>query len=96
MEDSPRLGSTLRRVREFNRLGRLLDEVSAVNGGEALANGEEVRIARFGTFGTWSRPAGIVKLTDYRLLSAFPHEAKPLKLRKTAIDDLPRFRSESS
>ena len=39
------------RVREFNRLGRLLDEVSAVNGGEALANGEEVRIAGFGTFG---------------------------------------------
>ena len=57
MEDSPRLGSTLRRVREFNRLGRLLDEVSAVNGGEALANGEEVQIAGFGTFGTRSRPA---------------------------------------
>ena len=57
MADGPRLGSTLRRVREFNRLGRLLDEVSAVNGGEALANGEEVRIAGVGTFGTRSRPA---------------------------------------
>ena len=57
MEDGPRLGSTLRREREFNRLGRVLDKVSAVNGGEALANGEEVRIAGFGTFGTRSRPA---------------------------------------
>ena len=27
---------------------------------------------------------GIVKLTDYRLFSAFLHEAKPLKLRRTA------------
>ena len=57
MEDGPRLGSTLRRVREFKRLGRVLDEVSAVKGGEALANGEEVRIAGFGTFGTRSRTA---------------------------------------
>ena len=53
----PRLGSTLCRVREFNRLGPVLDEVWAVNGGEALANGEEVRIAGVGTFGTRSRPA---------------------------------------
>ena len=37
MADGPRLGSTLCRVREFNRLGRVLDEVRAVNGGEALA-----------------------------------------------------------
>ena len=57
MADGPRLGSTLRRVREFKRLGRVLDEVSGVNGGEALANGEEVRIAGVGTFGTRSRPA---------------------------------------
>ena len=57
MADGPRLGSTLRRVREFNRLGRILDEVSAVNGGEAMANGEEVQIAGVGTFGTRSRPA---------------------------------------
>ncbi len=49
--------STLRPVREFNRLGRVLDEVLAVNGGEALANGEEVRIAGVGTFGARSRPA---------------------------------------
>ena len=39
---------------------------------------------------------GIVKLTDCRLFSAFFHEAKPLKLRKAAIDNLPRFWSESS
>ena len=38
---------------------------------------------------------GTVKLTDCRLFSAFLHEAKPLKLRKVAIDNLPRFRSES-
>ena len=38
---------------------------------------------------------GIVKLTDCRLFSAFFHEAKPLKLRKAAIDNLPRFWSES-
>ena len=57
MADGPRLGLTIHRVREINRLGRLLDEVSAVNGGEALASGEEVRIAGFGTFGTRSRPA---------------------------------------
>ena len=57
MEDSLRLGSTLCHVREFNRLDRVLDEVLAVNGGEALANGEEVRIAGVGTFGTRSRPA---------------------------------------
>ena len=38
---------------------------------------------------------GIVKLTDYRLFSAFLHETKPLKLRKVAIDNLRRFRSES-
>ena len=44
---------------------------------------------------TMVRP-GIVKLTDCRLFSAFFHEAKPLKLRKAAIDNLPRFWSESS
>ena len=37
MADGPRLGSTLCRVREFNRLDRVLDEVRAVNGGEDLA-----------------------------------------------------------
>ena len=57
MADGPRLGSILCRVREFNRLGPVLDEVSALNGGEALANGDEVRIAGFGTLGTRSRSA---------------------------------------
>ena len=38
---------------------------------------------------------GTVKLTDCRLFSAFLREAKSLKLRKAAIDNLPRFRSES-
>ena len=38
---------------------------------------------------------GIVKLTDCRLFSAFLHEAKPLKSRRAAIDNLPKFRSES-
>ena len=38
---------------------------------------------------------GIVKLTDCRLVSALLHEAKPLKLRKAAVDYLPRFRSKS-
>ena len=32
--------------------------------------------------------------TDCRLFSAFLHEAKPLKLRKAAIDNFPRLRSE--
>ena len=41
------------------------------------------------------RGYGIVKLTDRRLFSPFLHEAKPLKLRRAAIDNLPRFRSES-
>ena len=41
-------------------------------------------------------PEGFVKLPDYRLFSAFLHEAKPLKLHMAAISDLPRFRSESS
>ena len=40
-------------------------------------------------------PEGIVKLTDCGLFSAFPHEAKPLKLRKAASDNLPGFRGES-
>ena len=57
MEHGPRLGSPLRRVREFNRLSRVLDEVWAVNGGEAPADGDEVQIAGLGTFGTRSRPA---------------------------------------
>ena len=39
--------------------------------------------------------SGIVKLTDCRLFSAFLHVAKPLKLRRAAIDNLPRFRSET-
>ena len=38
---------------------------------------------------------GIVKITDRRLSSAFLHEAKPLKLRKAAIDNLPGFRKGS-
>ena len=38
---------------------------------------------------------GIVTLTDCRLFSAFLHEATPFKLRKTAIDNLPRFLNES-
>ena len=38
---------------------------------------------------------GIVKLTGCRLISAFLYEAKPLKLSKTAIDNLPIFRGES-
>ena len=39
---------------------------------------------------------GIVKLTDCRLSSAFLHEAKPLNLRRAAIDNLPGFQGESS
>ena len=39
---------------------------------------------------------GFVKLTDYRLFSAFLHESKPLILHIAAIGELPRFRSESS
>ena len=35
---------------------------------------------------------GIVKSIDCRLFSAFLHEAKPLTLRRTAIDNLPGFR----
>ena len=38
---------------------------------------------------------GIVKVTDCRLISAFLHEANLLKLRRAAIDNLPRFRSVS-
>ena len=36
--------------------------------------------------------AGFVKLTDRKLFPASLHEAKPLKLRRAAIDSLPRFR----
>ena len=39
--------------------------------------------------------AGIVKLIECRLFSAFLHEAKLLNLRGGAIDNVPRFRSES-
>ena len=39
---------------------------------------------------------GIVKLTDCKLSSAFLHETKPLKLRRTAIDNLSGFQGESS
>ena len=38
---------------------------------------------------------GIVKLIECRLFSAFLHEAKVLNLRGGAIDNVPRFRSES-
>ena len=38
---------------------------------------------------------GIVKLIECRLFSAFLHEAKLLNLRGGAIDNVPRFRSES-
>ena len=38
---------------------------------------------------------GFVKLTDCRLISTYFHEAKPLKLHRTTIGDLPRFRIES-
>ena len=44
----------------------------------------------------YGRPRGIVTLTYCGLFSAILHEAKPLKLRKAAIDNLARFRSESS
>ena len=51
----------------------------------------------------WQRPSrpsprhrgGIVKLIECRLFSAFLHEAKLLNLRGGAIDNVPRFRSES-
>ena len=38
---------------------------------------------------------GIVKLIECRLFSAFLHEAKLLNLRGGAIDNVPKFRSES-
>ena len=38
---------------------------------------------------------GIVKLIECRLFLAFLHEAKLLNLRGGAIDNVPRFRSES-
>ena len=38
---------------------------------------------------------GFVKLTDCRLISTYFHEAKSLKLHRTAIGDLLRFRIES-
>ena len=41
------------------------------------------------------KAAGIVKLIECRLFSAFFHEAKLLNLRGGAIDNVPRFRSES-
>ena len=39
---------------------------------------------------------GIVKLTDCKLSSAFLHEATPLNLRRTAIDNLSGFQGEGS
>ena len=35
------------------------------------------------------------QVTDCMLFSAFLHETKPLNLRRTVIDNLPRFRNES-
>ena len=37
------------------------------------------------------RQGGIVTLSDCKLFSACLHEAKPLTLRRAAIDNLPRF-----
>ena len=51
--------------------------------------------SQFGWFIELIDPEGIVKLTDYRLFSAFLHEAKPLKLLRAAFDNLSRFRSQS-
>ena len=43
-------------------------------------------------FQSGGRPEiGIVTLSDSKLFSACLHEAKPLTLRRAAIDDLPRF-----
>ena len=58
----------------------------------AYRHAADGKIPGFKVGGAWR---GIVKLTDYRLFSAFLHETKPLKLRKVAIDNLRRFRSES-
>ena len=46
-------------------------------------------------FNPGSTNDGIVKLIECRLFSAFLHEAKLLNLRGGAIDNVPRFRSES-
>ena len=54
----------------------------------------DVRGGSIETRGTYSY-VGIVKITDRRLFSAFLHEAKPLKLRKAAIDNISGCRSES-
>ena len=54
----------------------------------------DVRGGSIETRGTYSY-GGIIKLADRRLFSAFLHEAKPLKSRKAAIDNIPEFRSES-
>ena len=52
-----------------------------------------VIVANNGQYG--GSNAGIVKLIECRLFSAFLHEAKLLNLRGGAIDNVPRFRSES-
>ena len=65
----------------------------------ALLGHHTARVARKGCDFTGQRCliglTGIINLTDCNLSSAFLHEAMPLKLRKAAIDNLPRFRSES-
>ena len=60
------------------------------HGGKTSING-----IRAGSISALGADKSIVKLTDYRLFPAFLHETKPLKLRKVAIDNLRRFRSES-
>ena len=87
MAEDLRLGSTLHRVHEFNRLGRVLDEVLSVNGGEALANGEEVRIAVVGTFGARSRPARTGRNPWAGEAVSIPESAPPSLMAGKALRD---------
>ena len=60
-----------------------------------VANGDWTDTSELYEIGVKGSFLGIVKLTDYRWLSAFLHEVKLLKLRRAVIDNLLRFRSES-
>ena len=59
--------------------------------GHSLRVGSAQSLATAGAFVVELQTAGIVKLTDCRLFSAFLHEAKPLKLLRAAFDNFQDF-----
>ena len=69
------------------RDGSGMSTVSGISGRgtPGMALSEQIGLSRLAR--SLSVQEGIVKLTDCRLFSTFPHEAKSLKLRRAAIDN---------